>query len=298
MNTQRQRSQRAVRGCHALRRCLRFCVLSLAATAGLALVTETASAEEALSPAQHVARANAALADGDFEQAMEGYRQADVLLPDLPELAYNRAIVHYRRRDFAKAREMFTTALTTRDLELETKAKFNLGNCQYAEALETMSNLQEAIDKLRTAIEHYRDTLELAPDDTDARANIETAQLLIEDLLDKLKKQQEQRQQDPTSQPSDCQQQEQQDQPQEGDQQEEQEQQQQNEGEEQQQDEQDGEQQTQEQAQPQGAEEEQRSMTEAEARRLLQAIRDKEQQRRDRQAKLRQLGRAKVTKDW
>ena len=276
---------------------LRLCVLSLAAGAGLALETETAFAEEAFSPAEHVARANQALADGDFEHALEGYRQAEVLLPDSPELAYNQAIVHYRRRDFAKAREMFTTALTTRDLELEARAKFNLGNCQYAEALEKMSNLQEAIDQLRTAIEHYCDTLEIAPDDGDARANIETAQLLIKDLLDKLKKQQEQ-QQNPTSQPSECQQQEEQDEPesQDGDGQDQEQQQQEDEGE--QQDQQGGEQETQEQEQPQGAEQEERGMTEEEARRLLQAVRDKEQQRRDRQARLRQLGRAKVAKDW
>ncbi|MCK4627148.1 MAG: tetratricopeptide repeat protein [Phycisphaerae bacterium] len=260
-----------------------------------------------MSPAELVARGNQSLAEGEFEKALDDYRQAEVLMPDSPELAYNQGVAYYRMNDLAQARDMFSRTLLTRDQGLEAKAKFNLGNCQYAEALEKMSNLQEAIDELRTAIEYYLDVLEIAPEHTDARVNIETAQLLIKDLLDKLKKEQEQQQQEPTSQPSQCQQkkdqdgeQEQQDgeekQQQEGQQQGEQDKEQEGEqeqqsGEDQQQDE-EGEQQAGEK------EEEERRLTKEEAQRLLQAVRDKEQNRRDEQAQRRRMGRAKVTRDW
>ncbi len=301
MNAETLRTQRKPDYFSSLR-ALRLCVLSLAAGVGLAMGAAPTFAEEELSPAEHVARANQALADGDFENALADYRQAELALPESPDLAYNQGIVHYRTGDFAKARELFSRALTTRDLELEAKVKFNLGNCRYAEALEKMSNLQEAIDHLRTAIEYYVDVLEIAPEDADARANIETAQLLIKDLLDKLKNQQEQQPQDPTSQPSECDQKEQQEgqqeqQSQDGDEQQEPEE-QENQQEQQQQAGEDEQQTQQEQSEPPAGEQEERQLTEEEARRLLQAVRDKEQQRRDEQARRRRIGRAKVAKDW
>jgi len=289
-------------------RFLRLCMPFLVAGASLLAAPSAAFAEEELSPAEHVSRANQALANGEFEAALEGYRQAEVLVPDAPALIYDQAVAYYRMRDFAKARELFSRALTTRDLELEARAKFNLGNCQYSEALEKMANLQEAIDQLRTAIEYYLDVLEIAPDDVDARTNIETAQLLIKDLLDKLKNQQEQ---NPTSQPSECEQQEQQDgeqeqQEQQGDEQQEQDEQgEQQAGDEQQEQDEQGEQQAgdeqqeqDEQGEQRAGEQEERKLTEEEAQRLLQGIRDKEQQRRDERAQRRRIGRARVTKDW
>ncbi len=274
--------------------------------AGMMLPATRAFGEKDLSPAKHVARANKALAVGSFEQALDDYRQVEVVMPDAPELAYDQAIAYYRMRDLGKARDLFSKALATRDLGLEAKIKFNLGNCEYAEALEKLSNLQEAIDKLRAAIAYYRDALDLAPEDTDARANIETAQLLIKDLLDKLKKQQEQQQKNPTSQSCDN--------PQKQDQQQQSGQEQppqsqpsdQQQGQQDQPKEQEGEKQPQEQTgedqqqqeQQQTGKEEKRQLTQEEAQRLLQAVRDKEQKRRDERARRQRLGRAKVDKDW
>ena len=289
MNAETQRSQRVPQ---PLSHALRLCVLPVVACA---VYCGAALADGALSAAEHVARANQALAGGDHEKALSGYREADVLLPDAPELAYNQGVAYYRMRDFAQAREMFSRALTTRDLAMEARAKFNLGNCRYAQALEKLSDLQEAIDELRTAIEYYRDVLDLTPGDLDARANIETAQLLIKDLLDKLKKQQEEQQQDPTSQPSEDQKS---DERQEGEKSEQEQQEQ--EGKQQQDQQQSGEQEQQEQTQEQEqqAAAEERQLTEEEARRLLQAVRDKERQRSDERTRRARLGRPKVDKDW
>ncbi|MCH7526390.1 MAG: tetratricopeptide repeat protein, partial [Planctomycetes bacterium] len=134
-----------------------------------------------------VDEANHALADGDYDKALEGYVAAEVTHPELPELAYNQALAHYRLGNYETARTLFNKALATRDLTLEGKAKYNLGNTAYASALEKLSNMPKAIEYLKTAIGRYRDALEIAPEDEDAEANIETAQLLIKDLFDKLK---------------------------------------------------------------------------------------------------------------
>jgi Ca-activated chloride channel family protein len=276
----------------------------------LVLGTATAARASAESDARRKAQdATRALEAGEYQKALDGYREAAVEFPDSPELAYNQAIARYRLRDFEKARELFNQALSTRDLGLEAGIKFNLGNCAYAEALEHLENLEEAIDKLRLAISHYRDALELNPDDDDARANIETAQLLIKDLIDKQKQQQEQQQQqqqkqdqpqqdqqqpdqqqndNPTSQPSQDQKQqdqqkqqgEKQPQPDEGQQDQSQEDEQQS------------------QAAQQEPAQEQRQLNPEEADRLLQAVRDKERQRRDQLRRRLPVQRVPVDKDW
>jgi Ca-activated chloride channel family protein len=279
-------------------------VAVLAAALGVA---PASYGEETLSAAQYVVRGNEFLEAGEHEAALAEYRQAEVLMPESPRLAYNQGIAHYRMGEFARARELFSAALATRDLELEAKIKFNVGNCHYAEALEKMANLDEAIEQLRTAIEYYLDALEINPEDGDARANIETAQLLIKDLLDKLKKQQEQQQSSsPENQQQEGQQEQQESQQQEQEQPQDQGQQGQQQQEEdrqedgQQQRPTDGEQEQQEPPEEQSAQpaEEERKMSREEAQALLQSVRDKEQQRRDEQSRRSRVGRARVVKDW
>ena len=246
-----------------------------------------------------VERANLAYANEDYAAALEGYRQAEVTLPESPELAYDRGLAHYKLGEFAEARDYFNRSLRTRDLGLEAKAKFNLGNVAYASALEKLSDLQEAIDLLKTAMGQYRDTLELTPDDEDAKANIQTAHLLIKDLLDKLKKQQEEQEQQQGDQDQEQQNEDQQNEDQEG---EEQDGQSEQEGDGEQ--EQDGEQQEpqdeeQQDREAQGQQEQEtREMTREEAERLLQSVRDRERQRREDRARRTRARWVPVRKDW
>ena len=243
-------------------------------------------------------RAEAALGAGEFEKALEAYKQAEVTMPTSPELAYNRGVAHYKLGQYDDAREYFSKALSTRDLSLEAKCKFNLGNVAYASALGRLTDLQQAIDLAKTAMGRYRDALELDPTDEDARENIEKAQLFIKDLLDKLKKQQEEQQQDQQQQQSDDNEdssgqrqdgeQEQQDQHGDG-----------GEDDRQQQDQQGSpEQEEQEAREEQQQPAEAREMTREEAERMLQAVRDRERQRREELSKRRMLRRDREVKDW
>ncbi|MCH8851449.1 MAG: tetratricopeptide repeat protein [Planctomycetes bacterium] len=284
-------------------------------------------AEDA-SPQELVRQANAHLQAGQYDEAIEKYEQAAELLPDAAEIAYNRAIGHYRKGDFENATEQFITSLKTRDPELEAKAKFNLGNCAYAAALAKKDNIPEAVEHLKSAILHYKDAIESNPQDTDARINIEMAQLLMKDLLDKQKQKQEEQQnqdqkedaqkdqeeQDENKDQQQDQPSEQQDQQQPGDQ----EQQQEGESEPQQNEQQQGQQQHNEQKQQagddqkyeqqqdqnaeqqsqQGQKGQERKMTREEAKQLLQMIRDKEMQRRSELARRARVKLAPVDKDW
>ena len=269
---------------------------------GLAVLASAAEGSETGDARRKVAEAVKALDAGQYAKALEGFSEGAVMFPDSPELAYDRGIAHYRLREFDKAREAFNKALTTRDARLEEKVKFNLGNCAYAEALEKLTSLQEAIDKCQSAISFYRDALELDPLDADARANIETAQLLIKDLLDKKKKEEEEKQKNnPQSQPSSQPQSQPSSQPQSqpssqpsGQQQKEQKQQDEK-------DKQQGEQQQQQKQESQEGKQqpaEARRMSPEEAERLLQAVRDKESKRREELRARQPAGRAPVDKDW
>jgi Ca-activated chloride channel family protein len=289
--------------------------LAVLVTGALALPVRAAER----SPRELVADANKLLKTGEFQKALDAYKSAEVTLPEAPELAYNQGVAYYKLKDYSKAREHLQKALATRDLALEARAKYNLGNCAYAEALQKLSDLQAAIDGLRQAINHYRDALEVNPQDDDARANIEMAQLLIKDLLDKQKQQQEQQKQDqdqkqdeqqkqnqqpdqqqqqkqqrsaesqPSSQPSESDEHKQQAQQNKAQQQQQQKEQQKT-GDQQQQQEQ------REAAKPQTGEK--RAMTQQEAERLLQAVRDREKEHRDKQAQRVRVRRVPVEKDW
>ncbi|GJM26817.1 MAG: hypothetical protein DHS20C16_32320 [Phycisphaerae bacterium] len=276
--------------------------------------------------ARHVSAAIKAYESGDYEKAQQEFTEAELKCPECPEIAYNRGLASYRQRDFVAARDHFNSALQTRDLGLEAKAKYNLGNVAYSEALEKMSDLKESIELARSAIFHYRDALEVDPNDLDARANIETAQLLIKDLLDKQKQEQEKQDQQ-NQQNQDQQDQDNQDQ-QDGEKGEKNEDQQKKEGEQDQEkkEKQDGEQgdeekdqqseqqeqnkdqqnkqepndqqQSPQDQQQQAGTPQERKLTDEELAKLLQAVRDKEAQRRKDNKKRLRIRQVPVQKDW
>jgi len=225
-----------------------------------------------------VGEANRAFADGDYATALETYQAAELVLPESSELAYNRGVASYMLGDYAGARDALNRSLMTHDVGLEVKAKFNLGNVAYTLALGKRSTPGEAIDLLKTAMVHYRDAIDLDPHDDDARANMELAERMIRDLLEKLKQQQapQQGQDDRQERQQDGQGQQQQGEQQAGEE---------NAGPEQQQ-------------QERPRQEPDDRMTAQEVERLLQAVRDKERQRRKDLARRRVPRRIPVTKDW
>ncbi|HNO76669.1 MAG TPA: tetratricopeptide repeat protein [Phycisphaerae bacterium] len=311
-------------------------ILMVVATLSMIPSSVTAADREA---AEHVRAAIKAYESGEYDKAQEQFTEAELKCPECPEIAYNRGLASYRQRDFSAARDFFNAALQTRDLDLESRTKYNLGNVAYSEALEKMSDLKESIELARSAIFHYRDALELNPKDEDARANIEIAQLLIKDLLDKQKQEQEkqdqqnQQENDQNQQNQDQQDQQKQDQK-DGEEGEKNDEQQKQEGEQDQdkkdeQQKEDGEkgdekkdpqsqkndeqqkkdqhdqqpsddqqQNPQDQQQQQAASQQERKLTDEELARMLQAVRDKEAQRRQENKRRMRVRQAPVLKDW
>jgi Ca-activated chloride channel family protein len=146
--------------------------------------------------AVEINKANGLLRDGDVDAAVKAYRQMQNGAPDRADLSYNMAVAQYRKGDIAAAERLFNKVSSAEDDALAAKARYNLGNCNYAAALRSAeTDHPVAIKGLEKAIENYRSALAVEPNDADSRANIELAAAMIERLRDQDKKQQQQKQQ-------------------------------------------------------------------------------------------------------
>jgi Ca-activated chloride channel family protein len=273
---------------------------------------------QAASPYQAVQQGNALYQNGKYAEAAQQYGSASQMLPEAAEIHFNQGNAAYKQQDYHKAREHYTQALQTADRTLEGKVKYNLGNVEYQQALQNLPQPQAAIPHLRSAMTYYRDSLDVDPQQQDARYNLELSHL----LLHKLQQEQQQSSQQQQEQSQDQQQPDQQRQAQQAQQRQDQQQQSQQQDASQQPtpspDPQQGqqqqaassEQQGQQAEQPQDASQgnapppgqqtaAQRELRPEEAARLLEAIRERgreaDNQRQQRRAKTRA---SHVDKDW
>lgn len=233
-------------------------------------------------PAQEILReGNNLYAEGNFNKAINKYDESLVEAPEALEPKFNKANSYYRLDDLAKAIDLYReVAADSKDMKLVSKAKYNLGNCSFQQGLKQRdSNLQKAIDDLKTAIGYWRGVLAIEPENEKAARNIEVARLIIKDIIDQMNKQKQQ--QDPNQPQNQEQQQDQQGQGQDPNQPEQQDPNQPQESEEQQQE---------QQEQP----EEKAAAPDTTAQEIL----DKEQQEKKQREKLQRAGYQKVEKDW
>jgi Ca-activated chloride channel family protein len=146
---------------------------------------------------------------GKFDEAIKQYDQALVDSPEALEPRFNKANSYYRLDDLEEAMNLYReVAAESKDMQLVTKAKYNLGNCSFQQGTKQRdSNLQKAIEDMESAIGHWRGVLDIDPENEKAARNIEVARLTIKDLLDQLKNQQEQQDSNQASDPNQPQQQ-------------------------------------------------------------------------------------------
>lgn len=199
-----------------------FVAFFTALAAGPSFAQSPTSAPAAASPALS-ARApreliNLGHADyqaGRYQEALDAFRAVDSLglqpaSGTAADLLHNEAAAQFKLGNVAAARELWVRSANQKDAGFEARARYNLGNCDYTEAIAAAqpapsepndpaapesapaADLGKAIDLLERATNQYRDALRLDPSLTDARANLELAQQLKRDL----KQQQQQQSQD------------------------------------------------------------------------------------------------------
>ena len=213
--------------------------------------------------------------EAKYEEALGAYRDAQLEVPESPQLHFNIGNVLYKQKKYEEAQEEYLKALSTEDALLQSQAHYNIGNCQYR------------LNKLVESIDSYKKTLEIHPDDMDAKYNLEFVRNKLKEMAEQ---QQQQAQQQQQMQGQEQQQEQGQQEQQEGEEQEQQQAQQQQ-GEEQQ--EQGEEEQQQQQAQKMEGE-----MTEEEAQRILDALKDDEEEVQKEIRRKQSSGKKQVEKDW
>lgn len=136
------------------------------------------------------AKANKLYAEGKYDQALSLYNQALIAKPDSALLNFNIGAASYKKGDYDKAAGYFEKSALTEDKLLEFKANYNSGNSQFKSAkLKEEADLVSALNLMRQSLEHYKRAMELNPNDEDAKINHDIAQKELKAMLEKLKKQ-------------------------------------------------------------------------------------------------------------
>lgn len=130
---------------------------------------------------------------GDYDEAIKNYDEAAIDSPESPYIYFNKGASLYKMGEYIAAIDEFEmAALKSKEPEIESKSKFNLGNCAFREAERQMdSDLKKALELCQKSILHYQDALKLIPDFKEAAENIEIVRLLMKNILDEIKKKEE-----------------------------------------------------------------------------------------------------------
>jgi len=175
---------------------------TLAPAVRLAAVTSTALlavllATRALASPSAAEKAYAA---GAYEEALRQYREAAQAAPDDSRLHFNAGAAAYRAGKHDEAAQAFTKALESRDVSLQQRAYYDLGNARFRlfEAA-AKSAPEQGRTALEQAVKAYEGALALGPQDEDARFNLDVAKARLEDLKreqEQEKKQKEEQEKD------------------------------------------------------------------------------------------------------
>ncbi|MGY8822332.1 MAG: tetratricopeptide repeat protein [Candidatus Latescibacterota bacterium] len=199
---------------------------------------------------------------GEYAEALQLYRDAQLERPEMSELNFNVGGTLFKNGDYETALREFEQAAGVGSDPLKAAAQYNMGNVFYQQ------------EQYEQAVQAYRQALELNFADLDAKANLELALRQIEEQQKQEEQDKEQEQQNQEQQ--DEEQQEQQENSGEQDQQDQEKQ------EQEQQDQQDREQQEQENSGEQeqdpqdAAGQEPQKISPEEAEQLLDALKDRE----------------------
>lgn len=131
---------------------------------------------------------NQAYSSGEFEQALDAYRQAQITSPSDALTMFNEGAALYRQDDFGGASEAFRAATemakSIGDSRLEAKGLFNLGNALLQNAQSSQGHdPQTALQSVRQGAAAYRQALDIDPDMSAAAENLQIARARTRGLL-------------------------------------------------------------------------------------------------------------------
>lgn len=120
-------------------------------------------------------RGNRLYREGRYEEAVAAYQEALADGGGSAELHYNLGTALLALKRYAEAERHLQLALQEVDPALRERAYYNLGN-RFLEAARAGTDPQAQAQQYEAAVEAYKHALRLAPDDADAKWNLELAQ--------------------------------------------------------------------------------------------------------------------------
>jgi tetratricopeptide (TPR) repeat protein len=150
-------------------------------------------------PARQGAKAYAA---GDYDLALQKFAEAQLDQPESQALAYNAGNAHFRKKKYDEAIASYKKALHGDDAALAASAHYNMGNAHFRKGeFAIQAGKQEGIEDYRAAMADYKKSLEIRPDNKDAKRNIEVVQARIKELLERQQQDQQNQQGNPQKPP-------------------------------------------------------------------------------------------------
>ena len=148
---------------------------------GLVWLLQTGAATVGSPIASKSAEARQRYEQGDFDEALRLYRDAQLEDPHSPLLHFNVGDALFKLADYPGAQREFESALATQDPVLRESTLYNMGNTYFQQ------------QQFAPAVEAYKQALDLGPENLDAKANLELA---LQQLEQQQQEQQQQQQQE------------------------------------------------------------------------------------------------------
>jgi Ca-activated chloride channel family protein len=117
---------------------------------------------------------------GQFQQTLKTHPQSRAE----DKLQFDSGAAAYKLKDYSKAMESFSQALLSRDIGLQSKGHYNLGNTLYQRG-ETEKSDEKKLSDWTNALDHYEPTLKLDPQNKEAKDNYDYVKKKIEELKNK-----------------------------------------------------------------------------------------------------------------
>ncbi len=130
---------------------------------------------------------------GDFDKALENFREELKHDPDSPRINFNLGDANYRLQKYDEAFEAYSKAMVSSDPVLQEEAYYNAGNSLFMEGNHAQ-DLEQQLSNYYDARYQYNQALNRNPGDEQAKKNLRLLEERIKDA-EKQKEEEQQRQQ-------------------------------------------------------------------------------------------------------
>ncbi|MBC8413886.1 MAG: tetratricopeptide repeat protein [Nitrospira sp.] len=144
----------------------------------------------AASAASDVKRGNDYYKNENYDQAISMYESARIKESDPEIINFNLGTALYRKGQLKESIEAFTLALNTENISVEEQASYNIANAKYNLGSSLAeSDPKAALEFYGEALDYYKRSIELNQKNTDAMYNYELVEQELKLLMEKLKSQ-------------------------------------------------------------------------------------------------------------